>query len=41
MEKAAKEAKVNTRWADPVPRYEQALRSFVLADLGGTGAAVG
>ncbi|HEX2849146.1 MAG TPA: malto-oligosyltrehalose synthase [Acidimicrobiales bacterium] len=29
MEKAAKEAKVHTSWIDPVPAYDDALRSFV------------
>jgi (1->4)-alpha-D-glucan 1-alpha-D-glucosylmutase len=29
MEKAAKEAKVHTSWVDPVPAYDEALRSFV------------
>jgi (1->4)-alpha-D-glucan 1-alpha-D-glucosylmutase len=34
MEKAAKEAKVHTRWTDPAPRYDQALRSFVSGVVG-------
>jgi (1->4)-alpha-D-glucan 1-alpha-D-glucosylmutase len=29
MEKAAREAKVHTSWADPNPAYEDALRAFV------------
>ena len=34
MEKASKEAKARTSWIDPVPEYDDALRSFVFDALG-------
>ncbi len=37
MEKAAKEAKVHTSWTDPVPAYDEALRSFAEAVAGNPG----
>jgi (1->4)-alpha-D-glucan 1-alpha-D-glucosylmutase len=33
MEKASKEAKLHTKWTDPVSRYDKALSSFVTAVL--------
>src|SRR5947209_18953598 len=33
MEKAAKEAKAHTSWIDPVPEYDDALRSFIEGTL--------